>query len=178
MFALLVFLLSDCPKDSNEYDDLISALKAAGIESEIVFGDEQICFTLDGIQYTVDGPDADDYDSDDSNNSSLIITVQYGQTSFLLMGDAQNDRIREFLSANSTSYDVLKVPYHGNYQKQLKNLIPSVQPEYAVITCSASEGGEDKTLELLDKYDVQVFLTYQGNVNIVSDGKNIEAYYD
>ncbi|MBQ1531410.1 MAG: MBL fold metallo-hydrolase [Solobacterium sp.] len=171
-------LLSDCPKDSNEYDDLISALKAAGIESEIVFGDEQICFTLDGIQYTVDGPDADDYDSDDSNNSSLIITVQYGQTSFLLMGDAQNDRIREFLSANSTSYDVLKVPYHGNYQKQLKNLIPSVQPEYAVITCSASEGGEDKTLELLDKYDAQVFLTYQGNVNIVSDGKNIEAYYD
>ncbi|MCR5450443.1 MAG: MBL fold metallo-hydrolase [Solobacterium sp.] len=171
-------LLSDYPKDSNEYDDLISALKAAGIQSEIVFGDEQIRFTLDGVQYTVDGPDADDYDSDDSNNSSLIITVQYGQTSFLMMGDAQNDRIKEFLAEDSNTYDVLKVPYHGNYQKQLKNLIPSVQPEYAVITCSASEGGEDKTLELLDKYDVQVFLTYQGNVSIVSDGKNIEAYYD
>ena len=171
-------LLSDYPKDSNEYADLLSALKAAGIQSEIVFGDEHVSFTLDGVRYTVDGPDEKDYNSDDSNNSSLIITVQYGQTSFLLMGDAQNDRIKEFLSQDSNEYDVLKVPYHGNYQKQLKNLIPSVRPEYAVITCSAFEGGEDKTLDLLDKYDTQVFLTYKGNVNIVSDGKNIEAYYD
>jgi beta-lactamase superfamily II metal-dependent hydrolase len=133
---------------------------------------------LDGAEYTVDGPDASDYDKDDSNNSSLIVTVQYGQTSFLLMGDAQNERIKEFLSQDSSEYDVLKVPYHGNYQKQLKNLIPSADPEYAVITCSASEGGEAKTLDLLEEYDIEVFLTSEGNVSIVSDGKNITASYD
>lgn len=171
-------LVSDWPKDSDEYADLMAALEKAGIESEVVFGDDQVSFMLDGAEYTVDGPDASDYDKDDSNNSSLIVTVQYGQTSFLLMGDAQNERIEEFLSQDSSEYDVLKVPYHGNYQKQLKNLIPSADPEYAVITCSASEGGETKTLDLLEEYDIEVFLTSEGNVNIVSDGKNITASYD
>ena len=171
-------LVSDWPKDSDEYADLMAALETAGIESEVVFGDDQVSFMLDGAEYTVDGPDASDYDKDDSNNSSLIVTVQYGQTSFLLMGDAQNERIKEFLSQDSSEYDVLKVPYHGNYQKQLKNLIPSADPEYAVITCSASEGGEGKTLDLLEEYDVEVFLTSEGNVSIVSDGKNITASYD
>ncbi len=171
-------LVSDWPKDSDEYADLMAALETAGIESEVVFGDDQVSFMLDGAEYTVDGPDASDYDKDDSNNSSLIVTVQYGQTSFLLMGDAQNERIKEFLSQDSSEYDVLKVPYHGNYQKQLKNLIPSADPEYAVITCSASEGGEAKTLDLMEKYDVEVFLTSEGNVSIVSDGKNITASYD
>lgn len=171
-------LVSDWSKDSNEYADLMAALETAGIESEVVFGDDQVSFMLDGAEYTVDGPDASDYDKDDSNNSSLIVTVQYGQTSFLLMGDAQNERIKEFLSQDSSEYDVLKVPYHGNYQKQLKNLIPSADPEYAVITCSASEGGEAKTLDLLEEYDVEVFLTSEGNVSIVSDGKNITASYD
>lgn len=171
-------LVSDWPKDSDEYADLMAALETAGIESEVIFGDDQVSFMLDGAEYTVDGPDASDYDKDDSNNSSLIVTVQYGQTSFLLMGDAQNERIEEFLSQDSSEYDVLKVPYHGNYQKQLKNLIPSADPEYAVITCSASEGGEAKTLDLLEEYDVEVFLTSEGNVSIVSDGKNITASYD
>ena len=171
-------LVSDWPKDSDEYADLMAALETAGIESEVVFGDDQVSFMLDGAEYTVDGPDASDYDKDDSNNSSLIVTVQYGQTSFLLMGDAQNERIKEFLSQDSSEYDVLKVPYHGNYQKQLKNLVPSADPEYAVITCSASEGGEAKTLDLLEEYDVEVFLTSEGNVSIVSDGKNITASYD
>ena len=171
-------LVSDWPKDSDEYADLMAALETAGIESEVVFGDDQVSFMLDGAEYTVDGPDASDYDKDDSNNSSLIVTVQYGQTSFLLMGDAQNERIKEFLSQDSSEYDVLKVPYHGNYQKQLKNMIPSADPEYAVITCSASEGGEAKTLDLLEEYDIEVFLTSEGNVSIVSDGKNITASYD
>lgn len=171
-------LVSDWPKDSDEYTDLMAALETTGIESEVVFGDDQVSFMLDGAEYTVDGPDASDYDKDDSNNSSLIVTVQYGQTSFLLMGDAQNERIEEFLSQDSSEYDVLKVPYHGNYQKQLKNLIPSADPEYAVITCSASEGGEAKTLDLLEEYDIEVFLTSEGNVSIVSDGKNITASYD
>lgn len=171
-------LVSDWPKDSDEYADLMAALETAGIESEVVFGDDQVSFMLDGAEYTIDGPDASDYDKDDSNNSSLIVTVQYGQTSFLLMGDAQNERIKEFLSQDSSEYDVLKVPYHGNYQKQLKNLVPSADPEYAVITCSASEGGEAKTLDLLEEYDIEVFLTSEGNVSIVSDGKNITASYD
>ena len=171
-------LVSDWPKDSDEYADLMAALETTGIESEVVFGDDQVSFMLDGAEYTVDGPDASDYDKDDSNNSSLIVTVQYGQTSFLLMGDAQNERIEEFLSQDSSEYDVLKVPYHGNYQKQLKNLIPSADPEYAVITCSASEGGEAKTLDLLEEYDIEVFLTSEGNVSIVSDGKIITASYD
>lgn len=170
--------VSDSPKDSDEYEDLMDALEQTGIHAEMVFGDEQETFELDGIAYTIDGPDKEVYEDNPSNNSSLIVRVQYGDTSFLFMGDAQNDRIREYLEDDASSYDVLKVPYHGNYQKQLKNLIASVQPEIAVITCSSAEGGEEKTMDLLAENGVRTFRTDKGSVLIASDGKNITADYN
>jgi len=170
--------VSDSPKDSDEYEDLMEALEQTGIHAEMVFGDERETFELDGITYTIDGPDEEEYKDNPSNNSSLIVSVQYGETSFLFMGDAQNDRIREYLEDDASSYDVLKVPYHGNYQKQLKNLIASVQPEIAVITCSSFEGGEEKTMNLLEENGVETFRTDKGSVLIASDGKNITADYN
>lgn len=170
--------VSNSPKDSSEYADLTEALEKAGIEAETVTGDDHAVFSADGVSFTIDGPDEEAYESNPSNNSSLIVSVQYGDISFLFMGDAQNDRIREYLEDESSSYDVLKVPYHGNYQKQLKNLIAAVQPEIAVITCSSSEGGDQKTLDLLSGQSVQIFRTDQGSVLITSDGKNINAEYN
>ena len=38
------------------------------------------------------------------------------------MGDAENARIKDFLSTNSETYDFIKIPYHGNYLKRLDDL--------------------------------------------------------
>ena len=166
-------LISDYPKDSDEYAAFARSLEVSQITAEVVAGTEEAVFEIDGVLYAVDGPDEQEYDKDPSNNSSLITTVTYGDTVFLLAGDAENQRIKEYLTAHTADCDVLKVPYHGNYQKQLKSLLEAVTPETAVITCSKQEGGEEKTVELLKDNDIGTYFTYEGGVLISSDGSSL-----
>ena len=166
-------LTSNYPKESDEYNAFVKALEEADLNASIISGSDVYEFVLDGVSYSVDGPDREVYDSNPSNNSSLIISVTYGDTSFLFAGDAQNDRIEEYLQDHAGTYDVLKVSYHGNYQKKLKDLLALASPETAVITCSASEGGEEKTLQLLDEAGIITYLTWQGDVIVRSDGTSV-----
>ena len=166
-------LTSNYPKESDEYNAFVKALEEADLNASVISGSDAYEFVLDGVSYSVDGPDREVYDSNPSNNSALIISVIYGDTSFLFAGDAQNDRIEEYLQDHAGTYDVLKVPYHGNYQKKLKDLLASASPETAVITCSASEGGEEKTLQLLDEAGISTYLTWQGDVIVRSDGTSV-----
>lgn len=166
-------LTSNYPKESDEYSAFVKALEEADLNASVISGSDAYELVLDGVSYSVDGPDREVYDSNPSNNSSLIISVTYGDTSFLFAGDAQNDRIEEYLQDHAGTYDVLKVPYHGNYQKKLKDLLASASPVTAVITCSASEGGEEKTLQLLDEAGISTYLTWQGDILVRSDGTSV-----
>lgn len=169
--------ISDSPKDSDEYKAFTAALEKAGMSAVTVTDEESVLLNLDDVRYEIDGPDVRDYDADDSNNSSLITSVTYGTSSFLFTGDAEEERLEEYLADHDAQYDVLKVPHHGNWQKALKALVEITDPEIAVITCSKNEGGEEKTLNLLSKNGIRTFLTYEGPVLITSDGETLTAEY-
>lgn len=89
------------------------------------------------------------------------------------MGDSQNNRIKDYLSEHDEKYDFIKIPYHGNYQKRLDELLEVVQPKYAVITCSSTEPDVSETVELLKGLDIKYYLTKDGSITIKSDGENI-----
>ena len=164
-------LQSNCPKDSEAYEKYLKALSSASIEPVTVR--ETLTFALDGVRYTVDPPRKDNYASDDSNNSSLIVSVQNGENDLLFTGDAQNERLEEFISQNRTQYDFLKVPYHGHWQEKLPELFASVRPEYAVITSSEEEPEDAETLKTLTGSGAQVWLTREGAVALHCDGQTI-----
>ena len=88
------------------------------------------------------------YDSNESNNSSLIVSINYSDTNYLFMGDSQNNRIKDYLNQHNNEYDFIKIPYHGNYQKRLDDLLDWAKPKYAVITCSSSESDISETIFL------------------------------
>lgn len=164
-------LQSNSPKESTEYNNYLTALSRKGITPITVSGD--YAFPLADLEITVNGPE-DIYDSNQSNNSSLIISVIDDQISFLFMGDAENPRIKDFLDTNQRTYNFLKVPYHGNYLKKLDNLLTATKPQYAVITASNSEPAAEETLEVLQAHDVEYYLTNMGDITITSDGKDIK----
>jgi len=169
-------LVSDCPKDSDEYAAYTAALAAAGLTAQVVR--EALSLTLGGAVFSVSPPQKADYAVDPSNNSSLIVSVSYGQTRLLFMGDAEDDRIREFLGENPGSYDFLKVPYHGHWQTSLTQLLRAVQPAYAVITSSDDEPEDSQTLAALKSAGAEVFLTRQSPVLAVTDGKTLTVSYE
>ena len=167
-------LQSDHPKASNAYENYLEALSAAGIEAETVT--EDLSFELDGVQYRVDAP-AGGYSSDESNNSSLIVSVINGSDKLLFMGDAEDERIAEFLDQQPGTYDFLKVPHHGRSGSLSSLLIRTVRPQIAVITSSESEPEDGEVVQLLRQSGADTYLTRRGNVVIESSGSGVKARY-
>ncbi len=164
-------LQSNCPKDSEEYEKYVKALSSAEIEPVTVR--ETYEFALDGVSYAVDPPKKSEYDSDGSNNSSLIVTAQNGENRFLFMGDAQTERLAEFLDTNTSTCDVLKVPHHGKDEPLLEELLKSTEPVYAVITSSDDEPESAAVVEALERAGAEVLLTRAGAVTLRSDGATL-----
>lgn len=174
-FPVARVLQSNSPKDSEEYEKYVKALKNAGMEPETVR--ENLSFMLDGVTYTVNPPKRTKYNSDSSNNSSLIVSVENGANRLLFTGDAQDERIEEFLTLEQGTYDFLKVPYHGHWQESLMLLMGVVKPRYAVITSSDDEPEDAETLELLESFGAETFLTRNGNIRVTSDGATLRVEY-
>ena len=175
-FPVDQILQSNSPKDSEEYEKYVKAVKSAGIEPETVR--ENLSFTLDGVSYTVNPPKKSNYNSDDSNNSSLIVSVENGQNRLLFTGDAEDERLEEFLAmGNPGTYDFLKMPHHGNWHEPLLLLVEQTAPRYALITSSDDEPEDNETLELLESFGVETFLTRSGLVLVHSDGTDLTVQY-
>ena len=164
-------LQSNQPKDSEEYENYCKALKTAGITPVTVR--ETLSFTLSGVTFTVDPPRRTEYGEDESNNSSLIVTVQNGNDRFLFTGDAQTQRIAEFLDTEPAACGVLKLPHHGQDEALLGELLSAVQPKIAVITSSDDEPESEAVVEALEQAGVQILLTRNGAFTLQSDGNEI-----
>ena len=71
--------------------------------------------------------------SDDSNNSSVVIKLTYGENKFLFTGDAEKSEEDDIWS--NIKCDVLKVGHHGSATSSSANFLKKVDPTYAVISC-------------------------------------------
>ncbi len=170
-------LMPDYEEDSEAYLSLMDALEETDTESRRLTKAWQ--FSLEGADFYVDAPRERVYDND--NNYSLITCVTNGENRFLLMGDAKKKRTEEFLesSAAKKSYDLVKMPHHGNYTKNLESLFATARPRYAVLTADPQrQRVEEETLALLDAYQCGVFYTDEGAVTAVSDGASVEVSQD
>lgn len=168
-------LQSNCPKDSGDYRRYLRAVEKASLTPETLR--ESVSFTLGGVRYTVDPPLQERYDKDESNNSSLIVTVEYGERRLLFMGDAETARIAEFLAASPPPCDVIKLPHHGEKEKLLDALLAALRPSFAVITCSADQPEAASTVSALAAAGVESFPTRLGAVRIRTDGSALSVEY-
>lgn len=166
--------ISNYPKDSEYYNKYIDSVNKKDIRTEMVTGNN-IIDIIDKTDYKmyINGP-SKVFDKDSSNNSSLIVGIKYKDNSFLFMGDAQNDRIEEYIELDDNEYDFIKMPYHGNHLKRNKELINKYNFQYAVITSSDQKPEDDRTIELLNDYRIDYYLTRNGSIDVYSNGKNIK----
>ena len=114
--------------------------------------------------------------TEDTNNTSIILMVEYGDTSFLFTGDAEREA-EEAVLDQDLSADVLKVGHHGSETSTSYVFLNEVLPDYAIISVGAGNSyghPDDAVLSRLRDADVQVFRTdMQGDIVITSDGENI-----
>ncbi|MDZ4286839.1 MAG: MBL fold metallo-hydrolase [Prosthecobacter sp.] len=85
-------------------------------------------------------------DLDDINDGSLIVRLEYGQKSFLFVGDAEEpaeETLREH-GGDLLNVDVLKVGHHGSHSSSTKAFIEAVSPDIAIISCGSKDVGANK----------------------------------
>ncbi len=158
--------------DSETFRDFVTYTEKQG--SEIEVPEENSTYSLGSASFTILALNV----GDDTNNTSIVLKVSYGDTSFMFTGDAEHD-VEEYLvnSGKDLSADVLKVGHHGSETSTSYIFLREIMPEYAVISV-----GEDniyghpteETLSRLRDADVKVFRTdLQGDVICESDGKEL-----
>lgn len=167
-------LQNNSPKDSSHYERYVTALANAGIEPVTVT--EDYSFDLDGVSFAIDPADTDYAGEDESNNSSLLVTVVNGGDVFLFMGDAETDRIAEYINGETIDCDVLKVAHHGKKEKLMNQFLDVTKPELAVITSSDEELEAESTVTALEDAGADVLLTREGDILMVSDGTEITVH--
>ncbi len=167
-------LMPDYEEDSEEYAALMRAIEETDTAYERLQKD--VSFSVAGVSFHVDAPHESGYEND--NNYSLITCVMNGKNRFLLMGDAKKIRTEEFLSSAAAKerYDLIKMPHHGNYTKNLETLFETAKPRCAVLTADPERlRVEEETVELLDDYGCETYYTDEGAVTAISDGSLVQV---
>lgn len=158
-------------KDSDDITEYYKALKEKGYKDLIV--KDVISFKEDGVVYTLYPPEAVNYKSSLSNNSSLAIKVQCADKTMLFTGDAEEERINELISTDGLECDVLKMPHHGRFKKNLDEFLNRVNPKYAIITASKKDHEDAETVGLLDERGVETYITRDGDITIKMNAEGI-----
>lgn len=114
-----------------------------------------------------------------SNNASVVLQIIYGESSFLLTGDAPTG-IEDFLVQTygaELDSDVLKLGHHGSDTASGQSFLDAVTPAYAVVSAGvANRYGHPHQAVLARVAGVGARLVgtaEQGTIEFLSDGKTI-----
>ena len=149
-------------------------------ELELVRPEPGTTWALGGAEVQVLGPVKDDYDT---NNSSIILRVEYGATSFVFTGDAETEAEKDVLEAGyDVSATVLKVGHHGSETSSSYQWLREVGAEYAVIQVGEGNSYDhphEVVLSRLRDADMTVYRTdLQGHIICYSDGMAVRFETD
>jgi competence protein ComEC len=134
-------------------------------------------FTLGDSICTIFAPNNENYE--DMNDYSIVIKLEYGNTSFLFTGDAgvasEKEIINQGFNLEST---VLKLGHHGSHTATSEEFLNQVNPTYGVITVGQDNDyghPRQNVMEKLKGKRVKVYRTdEQGTIIATSDSKEVK----
>ena len=119
----------------------------------------------------------------ETNNTSIVLMVQFGNNKFLFTGDMETDAENDLLDSGAkVKADVLKVGHHGSNTSTGYRFLYEVNPAFAVISVGRGNSyghPHDEPMSRLRDADVTIYRTDEmGAIIAVSDGKNISFSWE
>ena len=163
-------LMPNAVTDTKTFNDVLDAAESRNLSITVPEEDDE--FSLGASRVTVLSKNKEQ--SDNLNNSSLILKVVYGDFSLLLTGDAEKEAEKQLLSdKKDVSADVLKVGHHGSETSTSGDFLKAVSPKCAVISCGKNNDyghPHEKTLKKLEKQGTEVYRTdISGTISLFAD---------
>lgn len=140
-------------------------------------------YTLGDFKMTLLSPHAEADYEDNTNNYSVVLKAEWGNTSAIFTGDAEKEAEANIISTFSADFlksDILKVGHHGSYTSTSAGFLKAVSPKIAVISCGRNnEYGHPhrETMNSLTSPFITVRRTdTEGSIVYVSDGTKVSEY--
>jgi competence protein ComEC len=126
------------PFEPTGRDAYIGVLEAAsGDEVPWLEARREVSLRLDGVEISIlhpNGPTTSSCGGTDSNATSVVLLVRYGEFEALLTGDAPVEVEEAILDDLPSELEVLKVGHHGSNTSTSPLLLARTQPKLAVIS--------------------------------------------
>ena len=115
---------------------------------------------------------------DDTNDTSIVLRIDYGSTSFLFTGDMETGAERDLIDAGANlKATVLKAGHHGSDTSTSYQFLREVMPKYTVVSVGEGNSYGHPSDEVLSRFrdaGAEVYRTdMQGHVIAESDGKAV-----
>lgn len=163
-----VWISKDTNKSTTAYKNLTSAIKNEGLTAKKP--NQGTVFTYEYLTLTVLYSEI----GSDSNNSSIVIMLEYGNFRFLFTGDIGEEVETKLVNSGADlSCDVLKVGHHGSKYSSTTSFLNAVEAEYGVICVGSNSYGHPTSAALgrLSSAGVSVYRTDKnGDVKFATNG--------
>lgn len=147
-------------------------------EKEITVPSAGDSFTLGSALVQIVGPVDMAMAAENANNTSIVLRIVYGETSFLLTGDAETIEEESILDAGyDIRCDVLRVGHHGSYTSTSDAFLKAVSPDYCVISVGKDNAyghPHDVVVDRIVESGAIIYRTdLDGYIACTSDGENV-----
>lgn len=159
---------------TNTFKDFVNAVKNKGLKLTVpVVGST---FKIGDAVINILAPNGTGYE--DPNDYSIVVKVTFGNTSFLLTGDAEAVSESQMLSKGlDLSATVLKVGHHGSKSSTGQSFLDKVNPKYAVICVGKGNSYGHPTQDVMNRLKAKSIPVYRtdenGTVVATSNGTNV-----
>lgn len=154
------------------FEDVVNAISNKGLTVKapnkgdtFTLGDSNLEVMTDSI-----------LDEDNLNLSSITLRLQYGNNSFLFMGDSEKENEKTITWPKT---DVLKVGHHGSDTSSSEEFLNEVKPSISIIMAEKGNSyglPKEEIVERLENVGSKVYRTDEnGTIEVTSDGNNINV---
>jgi competence protein ComEC len=159
---------------TNTFKDFVSSVKNKGLK--LTAPKVGSTFNIGDAIVTILAPNGTGYD--DANDYSIVVKVTFGNTSFLLTGDAEAESEGQMVSKGlDLSATVLKVGHHGSKSSTGQSFLDKVNPKYAVISVGKGNSYGHPTQDVMNRLKAMKVPVYRtdesGTVVATSNGTNV-----
>jgi beta-lactamase superfamily II metal-dependent hydrolase len=170
-------IMPDVSHNTDTFENFLEAIENNNIPVRMPVPGEVISAGI--IELTVISPPRGHPPS--INNGSLVLRLEFGDTSFLFTGDAETPA-EDWMLENPEilASNVLKIGHHGSRTSTGEAFLDAVAPSIAVIQVGATNQyghPHPEVIERLEARDIAIYRTDQlGTIRMITNGTEISRH--
>ena len=146
-------ILPNATATSQTFQRMMDGIEAEGCK--VIEATPDWTFKVGEVIFTILAPISEKYSN--TNNYSVVVRVDYGETSVLFTGDAELESEEEMLARyrlkGTLDCDLLKSGHHGSDTSSGQDFLNAVTPTYAVISVGEGNTYDHPKQEILARYE-------------------------